>query len=87
MKNKLIILIPLFAALILTACAPKTKEFRSEAGNFSVRAPAMLEEQPQTIDMTYGKAETHTYLAEHEGILYVAAYSLFSEEIVQRATR
>jgi hypothetical protein len=84
MKTKLILLITLLAALLLVGCAAKFKEFRSEAGNFSVKAPLILEEQPQTIDMTSGKVEAHTYLAESDGILYVAAYSVFREEIINQ---
>jgi hypothetical protein len=84
MKTKLIILITLLTALILAGCAAKFKEFHSEAGNFSVKAPVILAEQPQTIDMTSGKAEAHTYLAESDGFLYVAAYSVFRDEIINQ---
>jgi hypothetical protein len=84
MKTKIIILITLLAALLLAGCSAKSKEFRSEAGNFSVKAPVLLEEQPQTIDMTTGKVEAHTYLAESDGILYAASYSVFRDEIINQ---
>ena len=82
MKTKIIILITLLTALFMTGCGAKLKEFRSKSGNFSVKAPAQLAEQPQTVDRSSGKTEAHTYLAERDGILYVAAYSVFNDEIL-----
>jgi len=86
MKTKIIILITLLTALFMTGCGAKLKEFRSKSGNFSVKAPAQLAEQPQTVDTSSGKTEAHTYLAESDGILYVAAYSVFSDEIISQGT-
>jgi uncharacterized protein YceK len=86
MKTKIIILITLLTALFMTGCGAKLKEYRSKSGNFSVKAPAQLAEQPQTVHTSSGKTEAHTYLAESDGILYVAAYSVFSDEIISQGT-
>jgi hypothetical protein len=84
MKTKGFLAYFILGLLLLAGCASKLKEFRSETGNFSVKAPALLEEQPQTVDTSSGKAEAHTYLAESDGILYVAAYSDFRDEIINQ---
>ena len=84
MKTKWSLAYFIIGLLLLAGCAAKFKEFRSKTGNFSVKAPALLEEQPQTVDMSSGKTEAHTYLAESDGILYVAAYSVFRDEIINQ---
>ena len=86
MKTKLVLVNILLAALLLAGCAPKTKDFRSEAGKFSVKAPVTLEEQPQTINVSGGKVEAHTYLGEKDDIAYVVAYSDYRQEVVNQST-
>jgi hypothetical protein len=84
MKTKLFLANLLLAALLLAGCgsSSKWKEFRSKVGNFSVKAPVALEEQPQSSDLSIGKASAHTYLAESDGILYAVAYTEFRQEII-----
>jgi hypothetical protein len=84
MKTKWLLADCILGLLLLAGCAGKFKEFRSATSNFSVKAPAQLEEQTQTVDTDSGKAEAHTYLAESDGILYVAAYSVFRDEIINQ---
>jgi hypothetical protein len=84
MKTKWLLAYCILGLLLLVGCAAKYKEFRSKTGNFSVKAPSQLEEQLQTVDTSSGKAEAHTYMAESDGILYVAAYSVFRDEIINQ---
>ena len=82
MKTRLLLGNICLAALVLAGCASKLKVFRSAAGNFSVKAPVLLAEQSQPIDASGGKLEAHTYLAENDDIVYVAAYTTFSAELI-----
>jgi len=84
MKTKLVLANILLAALLLAGCASnsKWKEFRSKAGNFSVKAPVTLKEQSQSTDLSIGKAGSHTYLAESDGLLYAVAYTEFRQDII-----
>ena len=69
----------LLFSLLLAGCSAGSVQLRSKEGNFSVKAPVTLEEMPQSIDISSGKKETHTYLAEKDGIAYVATYIVFDE--------
>lgn len=76
----------LLAASILASCSSSvTRKFVSEDGKFSVTAPVLLEEKPQTIDVNYGKVDAHTFIAEKEGIAYVVAYTDFQDEVIQKS--
>ena len=80
MKTKPILLYVLLAAF-LAGCS-SSGQFRSEAGRFSVKAPAALKEQPQSTDTSGGKIEAHTFLVEKNNITYVVAYTDFQEQTV-----
>ncbi len=85
MHMKRILIWTLLAALILAGCSKSSVTFRSEAGGFTVTAPAALKEQPQSMDTSGGKIDSHTFAVERKNITYVAAYTDFQEEIVNNS--
>lgn len=78
----------LIGALMLTACnggsQPTVEAFASEAGQFSIAAPAPFEETQQSVETPVGPVEIHTFTAEAEDTAYVVAYSDYPPEIVDQ---
>lgn len=77
----------LIGALMLAACngeQPAVEAFASEAGQFTIAAPAPFEETQQSVETPVGPVEIHTFTAEAEDTAYVVAYSDYPPEIVNQ---
>lgn len=72
-------------ALFTAACernSTATTEFISEEGQFSIDAPAPLEETQQSVQTPVGPVDIYTFTAETDESAYVVAYSDYPPAIV-----
>lgn len=71
----------LILAFCLASCSgPALKEFKSEAGRFSVMTPVELQEEAKTLETEAGKIDLHLFAAQEDNIAYVIAYSDYPPE-------
>jgi hypothetical protein len=86
-RKRVIVVMALLLAMGVMGCspAPKSQEFKSEAGKFSVMTPVALKEQTQTMDMKVGKIVSHMFLGNFGGIGYGVGYSDYPEEAVRKS--
>jgi hypothetical protein len=86
MRKTVIFASALLLAIGLLACsgAPKFSEFKSEAGKFTVMAPAVLLEETQTLETQAGKIDLHVFSTQSDDIGYFVSYCDYPQEIVQR---
>jgi hypothetical protein len=68
MRKSIIFLTTLMLACGLAGCSgpPTLKEFKSEAGGFSVMAPAPLQEASQEVKTPGGKVELHLFSTQQD---------------------
>jgi hypothetical protein len=73
------------AAFCLASCsaAPTLKEFKSEAGRFSVMTPALLEETVQPVETQGGKLDLHLFAGQWGNIGYYVSYCDYPPELAQ----
>lgn len=70
--------------LTIHGFAPKVaREFRSEAGNFSVQTPYTLKETSQLVDTDVGKIEFHMFVGERGNESIMVGYSDYPVELMQ----
>jgi hypothetical protein len=76
MRQRVIILISLLLAFNLSACnrAPQPREFKSEAGRFSVMTPAPLEEMVLPLETQGDKIDLHIFSGQLGDTGYFVSY-------------
>jgi hypothetical protein len=82
MRKSVIILIFLLLAFCLSACnrAPQPREFKSEAGRFSVMTPTPLEEMVQPLEIQGEKIDLHIFSGQLGDSGYFVSYWDYSPE-------
>ena len=85
MRKTSIFLITLMLACCLASCSapPTIKEFKSEAGGFSVMTPAPLQEAVQPVETQGGKIDLHLFSAQQDDIAYFVAYCDYAPELAR----
>ncbi len=85
MRKPILLLIVLVLACCLASCsAPATpKEFKSEAGNFSVMTPAPLQDSVQQVETPSGEVALHLFTGQADEIAYVLGYCDYSPELAK----
>ncbi|MGD0828227.1 MAG: hypothetical protein ABSA09_09115 [Desulfobaccales bacterium] len=75
-RKSVIILISLLLAFCLSACnrAPQPREFKSEAGRFSVMTPTPLEEKVQPLETRSDKIDLHIFSGQRGDTGYFVSY-------------
>jgi hypothetical protein len=82
------VIIPIFLlllAFVLAGCSPAPKEFKSEAGGFSVMSPVTLMESHQEIETEAGKLDLHLFSGQLDDVGYFVSYTDYEPEIVRKA--
>lgn len=70
--------------LTLLSFAPKVaREYRSEAGNFSVQTPYTLKESSESLDTQVGEIEIHSFLGERGNESVSVGYTDYPAELVR----
>ncbi len=84
-REPAIILVALLLAGGDAACSPppKAREFRSEAGRFSVMTPAALEEHTRNVETQIGTIVSRMFVGNSGGIGYMVGYSDYPDEVIQ----
>lgn len=85
MRKSIILLTTLMLACCLASCSapPTIKEFKSEAGRFSVMTPAPLQETAQPVETQGGKIDLHLFTGQQDDIAYVVGYCDYSPELAK----
>jgi hypothetical protein len=85
MRKISIFLLSLMLAGCLASCSapPTIKEFKSEAGRFSVMTPAPLQEAVQPVETQGGKIDLHLFSAQQDDIAYFVAYCDYAPELAR----
>lgn len=84
MRKISIFLITLMLAGCLASCsAPPAKEFKSEAGGFSVMTPAPLEESVQPVETQGSKIDLHLFSGQQDEIAYFVAYCDYAPDLAR----
>jgi hypothetical protein len=73
----------LFIFATISCATPPLLETRSEAGNFSVVSPFVLQEQMESVDTAIGRIDMHLFVSGKGNTAYMAAYSDYPESYVQ----
>jgi len=70
--------------LTIHGLVPKVaREFKSEAGNFSVQTPYTLKESSESLDTQVGEIEIHSFLGEQGNESVSIGYTDYPAELVQ----
>lgn len=85
MKKFFLPLITLMLACCLASCsaAPAPKEFKSEAGRFSVTTPAQMQESVQPVETQSGKIDLHLFTGQQDEIAYIVGYCDYSPDLAK----
>ena len=84
MRKSVIPSILLLLAFCLAGCSPAPKEFKSEAGGFSVMSPVALMESSQELETEAGKLDLHLFAGQLDDVGYFVSYTDYAPEIVQK---
>jgi len=71
----------LLALVIVVGCASEPKEFKSEAGNFSVMTPVTMEETTNNEITALGTIVNHKFGGENRSAAYVVMYFDFPPSV------
>jgi hypothetical protein len=85
MKKAIILAISLLLTAGLAACSSGPKEFKSEAGRFSVMAAVELQETTQAVETQGGKMDLHIFMGQEGRTGYFVSYNDHPQELVQQA--
>ena len=85
MRKSVIFLLTLLLAGCLASCSapPTIKEFKSEAGGFSVMTPAPLQEAVQPVETQDSKIDLHLFSASQDDIAYFVAYCDYAPDLAK----
>jgi hypothetical protein len=85
MRKSILLLITLMLACCLASCSapPAPKEFKSEAGRFTVMTPAPLQESVQPVETQTGNIDLHLFTGQQDEIAYVVGYCDYSPEVAK----
>ncbi len=86
MRKYILLLFTLLLACCLAACSakPVPKEFKSEAGRFSVVTPATLTESVQQVETQAGnKLDLHIFNGLEDEIAFIVAYNDYPPELTK----
>jgi len=75
----------LLALVVVVGCASEPKEFKSEAGNFSVMTPVTMEESTQTQPTAAGPLQMHLFGGENRSAAYMVMYFDIEKNLLQNA--
>ena len=80
MRKPVLLLILLLLTVWLPGCAPKPREFKSEAGGFAVTAPKTLQESTQDLELQSGKITLYLFSTQQDNIGYFVSYCDYPPE-------